>query len=715
MSFLYPLLLAGMTAVALPIVLHMIRRHTRQRVTFSSLMFLRETLPRFQSRSRVEHIPLLLLRCAALCLLAFAFARPFLVRPAVTSTARADRRIVLLIDTSASMRRAGVWTRAVEEAKSVLTETGPADRVCVMSFDRSTQTRIGFEQWATMEPAQRVVAAGQEVSRLSPGWAGTNLGHALVAAAEALEEDEVNDGQGPAGTRRIVLVSDLQQGSNLDALLAYEWPKQTGLVVKAIPCPGVTNASLQLLTSRDRVVSARPDELPGIRVTNSADAARDRFQLSWADDGKANAPSRTLDVYVAAGQSTVVRPPAEPNRPAATQLVLTGDDQDFDNVLYLAPHLQQQLSILYVGSEDPNDTEGMLYYVQRAFGATAASHVLRRPGSEPVTAPETESADWIIVTETPNQENLTSLRRGLEAGKPLLLVLKSAEAAAALSHLAGVENLRVEETDAGRYAMLDRMEFAHPLLKPFADPRFGDFTRIHFWKHRRIHAGDCPGARVLAWFDSDDPAWLEMAVGKGSLLVWTSGWHPADSDLALSSKFVPLLYSALESTGALTEHQAQYFVGDPVPLPDLASATGDNLQIRKPDGSIVRLTAGQGTFAQTDLPGIYAMVGSTRGANPQSAIRNPQSFAINLPAAESRTEPMAAEDLEKLGVSLQPIAGVASEPAAQTARQDRFEEMESGQKFWRWILLATLMVLLLETWMAGRLTRPAPAPEGEQT
>lgn len=50
MSFLYPLFLAGFAAVGLPIILHMIRRHTRKRVTFSSLMFLRTTLPRFKNR-----------------------------------------------------------------------------------------------------------------------------------------------------------------------------------------------------------------------------------------------------------------------------------------------------------------------------------------------------------------------------------------------------------------------------------------------------------------------------------------------------------------------------------------------------------------------------------------------------------------------------------------------------------------------------------------
>ena len=52
MNFLFPLFLAGIAAVAVPIVLHLVRRHTRDRVTFSSLMFLRTTRPRFTSRSR---------------------------------------------------------------------------------------------------------------------------------------------------------------------------------------------------------------------------------------------------------------------------------------------------------------------------------------------------------------------------------------------------------------------------------------------------------------------------------------------------------------------------------------------------------------------------------------------------------------------------------------------------------------------------------------
>src|SRR2546422_9429177 len=35
-------------------------------------------------------------------------------------------------------------------------------------------------------------------------------------------------------------------------------------------------------------------------------------------------------------------------------------------------------------------------------------------------------------------------------------------------------------------------------ISPFADPRFSDFTKIHFWKHRQLQTDRLPGARILA-------------------------------------------------------------------------------------------------------------------------------------------------------------------------------------------------------------------------
>src|SRR5262245_64480000 len=98
MSLLAPLYALGLLAISAPIVFHLIRRSPKGEVPFSSLMFLAPTPPRLTRRSRLENWLLLLLRAAALGLLAFAFARPFL-----RQAARLDfddderRRIAILI------------------------------------------------------------------------------------------------------------------------------------------------------------------------------------------------------------------------------------------------------------------------------------------------------------------------------------------------------------------------------------------------------------------------------------------------------------------------------------------------------------------------------------------------------------------------------------------------------------------------------------------
>ncbi len=113
MSFLTPLYVLGLSAVVAPIVFHLIRRSPRGEVPFSSLMFLSPTPPRLTRRSRLDHLALALaagggLVPAGVC-----------VRPAVPAPGgRLDfgdverRRIAVLIDTSASMRRGDLWPRA---------------------------------------------------------------------------------------------------------------------------------------------------------------------------------------------------------------------------------------------------------------------------------------------------------------------------------------------------------------------------------------------------------------------------------------------------------------------------------------------------------------------------------------------------------------------------------------------------------------------------
>jgi hypothetical protein len=555
-----------------------------------------------------------------------------------------------------------------------------------MAFDRTARTVAGFDQWQAAEPAQRAETIASLLSALSPSWAATNLGQALIAAAEAIEDDEVND-QDSTRTHQIVLISDLQQGSNVETLASYEWPKNVEVSVKPLLAQGKTDAAIQLVTGRDYLSRLDDVETPSVRVTNSADASTQRFQLRWAD-----AAGDSVDVYVPSGGSTVIKAPTRSSGATASKLLLTGGDQDFGNVFYVTPPLQQPISILYVGNDDPNDSKDLLFYLRQAFGVTGALNVqlTQYRSDQPWPAAQVDRAQLVIASGTMDPSRIEILRHSLEPGRTGLWVLKSDGA-----------------TANGKYAMLARMELTHPLLAPFSDPKFGDFTRIHFWRYTRVRTEDIPGSRVLAWFDTNDPAILEAPSDRGSLLMFTFGWHPADSDLALSSKFVPLLYSILEYAGALTGQRPQYAVSDTVPLPAWAVSELSEVRIRRPDNSLVQPESA--AFAATDVPGVYTI----------ESPRQSQSFAVNLAASECRTDPMPVEDLEKLGLpmvqspSVRSLAdGKIASPQAKQAAD--FATMESRQKLWRWVIVAVLCIVLLETWLAERVranSKPVPTED----
>src|SRR3954464_11493397 len=148
MNFLAPLFLVGGLAIAAPIIFHLIRRTTRQHTVFSSLMFLLPTSPRLTKRGRLENWLLLLLRCLALGLLAVGFARPFLKQSSLNDpTGGPAKRIVVLLDVSASMRRAGLFADARAKAESTLRGATPGDQIALFTYDRTAQPALSFGEW----------------------------------------------------------------------------------------------------------------------------------------------------------------------------------------------------------------------------------------------------------------------------------------------------------------------------------------------------------------------------------------------------------------------------------------------------------------------------------------------------------------------------------------------------------------------------------------
>jgi hypothetical protein len=730
MSLLAPLYIAGALAVALPILFHLIRRTPEGRQEFSSLMFLAPSPPRITRRSRLSNLLLLLLRAAALTLLAIAFARPFLRRSADEALSKPQgRRVALLVDTSASMRRGDLWAQAKGQVDKVLGELTPADEVALFFFDRQVRPGMTFAEWReTPDAAQRAATVRARLAEASPTWSPTRLGDALATTADLLAETDGSARSGGASAasigRQIVLVSDVQQGAHAEALQGHEWPQNVLLDVRPVALKQSANASVQVV--RDAPGAAGEDETGTaakgeaaadaarrssdagrlrVRVTNQADSPREQFSLVWADARGPVPGAQPLKVYVPPGRGQTVRVawPAPGDR-QADRLVLSGDDADFDNTLYVVPPTTETLRLLFVGDDAPGDTKGLLYYLRSAAGDTARQKVelvARRPADPPSDVDLLDAR--LVVVASPLPENRAAgLRRWAESGGTVLWVLKDASAAQtqSLAAMTGAGSLEVIEAPKSNFALLARVDFEHPLFAPFADSRFGDFTKIHFWQHRRVKLGAGTAARAVASFDDGDPFLIEQPLGKGRLLIATSGWHPADSQLALSTKFVPLI-SGLLRGGKSGEDDAAFVVGEPVAVPQDPSrspATRTTTTVIAPDGTRQELQAAATTFAGADQPGIYRIVRDGKET----------PLAVNVSPDESRTAPLAPEELEHFGARLG--TRPPSDELAARHRQLQIIELENRQKLWRWGIVAVLGLLAAETALAGRLARRSADP-----
>jgi hypothetical protein len=283
------------------------------------------------------------------------------------------------------------------------------------------------------------------------------------------------------------------------------------------------------------------------------------------------------------------------------------------------------------------------------------------------------------------------LRPWVEGGGMLLMVPENQAAAASLPlFFDDVEFKGPAKERESDYLLLGDINFSHPLFAPFANPRYSDFTKIHFWKHRSLSLKTSAATTVVARFDNGDPAVLERTHGTGRVIAFASGWQPDDSQLALSSKFVPLMGGLLDLACGGVATPASVSIGATVPLSDSST---NHATVFAPDGREISLPAEAVTFNATDQPGIYRVITGTTETR----------FAVNLSAAESDTAPLDAEQLEQRGVRFG--SGLTRAERIERVRQQRDTELESRQRVWVWLIAAALAVLIFETWWAGRAER----------
>ncbi len=711
MSFLAPLYLLATIAIGLPIAFHMIRRSPQGKQLFSSVMFLTPDPPQVTRRSRIEDWLLLLLRAAAICLLAFAFARPFLrAQESIEPSKRPGRYVTILLDVSASMRREDCWAQARQAVVKLMQEVTPADTVSLTTFDSQSREIVSFHEWKQLPVESRGAVLLDRVNGIVPGWLATHAGESLIASAEML--DELQE-QGTLA--ELVLISDMQAGGGWDVLNGYIWPENVSLQLIPVRPTDPSNATLQLAAG-----DTQSEKSVRIRIVNSADSTLEMFQVGWRDPFASQQELETggtsISLSLPPGQSRIVDVPVEfrtdsktESRAPTRSLTIAGDRSEFDNVCHLVMEEARKLRVVYLGSNEttkgPND---LRFFLQAVFPKTILREVTIIDWNDGVTPP-TEPGDeisWMIIGGKPEPERANWIRNWIESGGTALFVARDVNQAGAFYELLGLPVQPVEEAAVSNYAMLQQIDFTHPAFQQFNDPRFSDFTKIHVWKYRKVQVKSIPNAKVLATYDDGQAAFVEVNHGKGRLQLLTTGWNRDDSDLAVSSKFVPFMNALLEQAtpAALLRHQK--LVGDETTLVELGLNSEKSIVLQ---GEQMRQLSRDDKF-MFDRPGFFRFGETEELARGDTATL----VAVNLPPEESRTDPLSAERLTSFGVKLMNPVTEKQRPTELSAEQQRQlmnVELEARQQWWLWLVIVALAFIVTETLLAAwrGLSRP-PAP-----
>ncbi len=660
-SLLSPIFLAGLLAVAVPILVHLRMRERKTSQPFPSLMFIRRVPHKSYRRRTLRDLALFAARALAVVLLSLAFARPFFPVRAGGGTALAGPmgRVVAL-DVSASMGYSGVFARARAAAEQAVREADASDAVGVLLFSDQAQ--------GVAPPSTDHGKALAAVQGAVPGARATRFAPALRLASDWLAALKVD-------RREIVLITDGQTRA-LPGVADVTLPPQTTVTVRSVAAPipdnaAVTDVSVEHIHEDSRafgIVTARfihqgPTALPVDATLEVSGRVIEKRAIALPESGSVSV--------------TFTRAPL-PAGVSRARILLTGDGLAVDDSFHFVLGARDDIKTLIV---DPSP------FTARALeiGDQPSFDILRRSS---LIAADLSGRSLVILggsgSEALSASSSSALVRFVNEGGGLLATAPLAglrgDAPGLLPGTWGENVSRLGD----RGASLGFVDLDHPALFAFKQARGSDFSRARFLQYRQFKPStgqEAERLRVLARFDDGREALVESTFGRGRVLAFTTPLDGLMSDLPVQPLFLPLIHELARYASAHEDTPLFHRVGAAVTV--AGGRKGKNSDparsVTSPLGRKENLAAGTSGI-ELQIPGFYE-------AERVSGTR--YMVAANVDSGESD---LSTLDPDELLAAIRPGGRAAESPITLTTA-----EAGARQTCWRLALLAVLLLMAAET------------------
>src|SRR5580700_3384720 len=572
MGLFAPWFLAGLAGVALPLYLHLLKRHKRPPKPVPSLMLYESRVVSSTKHKRLDHILLLSLRLLLLALLILAFANPFINRNAAALAS--NRLVLLVVDNSFSMRAGTRLADAKEAAISALAGKGGA---------RGQVATFGSQMRLMTQPIEDQPALRAAVQSIQPGDGHGNFGElarAVRSMAEAVHTPiEVH------------LFSDMQRGDMAATFSDMALPTNVKLVAHAVVTKAEPNWTVESVDAPGQVwgKDAKPVHVQAVIAGYGTPAAQ--RSVSLVVNGKTTA-SRTVAIP-AGGRASVDFPALEvPYGFSRCEVKIDSADgfPDDDLRRFAVQRSDPQRALLIHNYGDNRSP----FYVGAALSAAAQSaFTLESINVNEAADRKPSNYAFIVLSDLNNLPSLleNSLTGYVRSGGSLLIAAGTSAGGRSQIPIFGAHIIETRDYNRApdRYMAVGSSDSSYPAVA-----KAGGWPGVKFFYALNVDPGD---ARVIVRLSDQTPLLLEKRIGEGRVVLLTSGLDNLTNDFPLQPAFVPFIEQTARYLAGSERQGGARTVDAYLELRN-AKEQGQGVEVTDPDGKRP-LTLGEAASAQS--------------------------------------------------------------------------------------------------------------------
>lgn len=702
MSFLNPLLLLAALGIGLPVLAHLLNRFQVQHTEWAAMQFLNRSV-RVRSRQiKLRDLLLLVLRCLALILLAFALARPTWSGSTATWIPGERRAgVIIAVDSSFSMghgaQGAARFDEAMKRVEVIRGKMVPGDPVtlAMMGGDHRVVLRNMVYDDSRFEEALRGLKAGS----------GTlDLANEPKRIARLVADME-------APQKEVFLITDAQAADwKQPSALLREALAELGSQAKVFLVPvggGDANLAVTDLELVSGVLRKGTTARYRATVRNFGSTPASNISVRCRVDG-VEIDSKIVPMIEAGASETVsLFVPFHNAGAARITAEISGDALAVDNVRRTVAVVRDRVSVLCVdGSSGDAGRLVLAALLARADGVQSEDYVVRSVPWLSFPVEDLTKVDVIVFADVPEitgqqAEQLESfVRRGNGlvwfAGDNVKAGAWNERAASAETPLLpALIRGRIDAGDSlGGGKPLDADMPDHAVCLPLMSLPEDLLSETRYL--RLLDVEPAPSSfTVLKLAGNGGPVLLEHALGRGQVFMFTTTAETAWNNMALTPVF-PMVMQQIVTYLSGREFERPRSVGDSLALTYVDQPDANDAVFETPSGESitvpVREAGGQyvALLENAVEDGYYTARVSVQAAG--------LPIAVNVDPDESNVACLSDAELRANveGLGLEVVANDSELAAA-------IEASRTGRSAWRIFMVAALVFLLLECLLADRM------------